>query len=259
MQAGRRARLAGFIGAVLVGACACMAAAQSLGDLANQVLQGVQNTGNPATAASAIVTGTALSETDIAAALRQALGNGTRAAVAQLGRTDGFWGDARFRVPLPRPLQKLDPVLQAAGYGPQVEQLHLSLNRAAEQAVPLAAEVFGEAVQKLTISDARAILQGPPDAATQYFKRSTADTLSARFLPVVTSVTSRLDLVQRYNAVLDSAGPAAALLGDKADVNRYVTQKALDALFARVGDEERAIRSNPAARTTALLKKVFGG
>jgi hypothetical protein len=219
--------------------------AQSFGDIAKQML------GQQQSAAS-------LADSDIAAGLKQALANGTRAAVTQLGQSDGFWGSDRFRIPLPGPLEKAGTFLQAAGYGPQMDELHLSMNRAAEKAVPIAADVFAEAVQKLTLTDARAILNGPPDAATQYFKRATRDTLTAKFLPIVSSVTAKAGLVQKYNGLLASAGPAASLFGEKADVNNYVARKALDALFARVGDEEKAIRTNPAARSTDLLKKVFG-
>jgi hypothetical protein len=202
----------------------------------------------------------ALSDSDIAAGLKQALAKGTHTAVSQLGRADGFWGDPRFRIPLPGAVQKLETMLQSAGMGSQLDQLHLSFNRAAEQAVPVAADVFSEAVQKLTLNDVRGILNGPPDAATQYFKRTTSDTLTARFKPIVASVTAKVGLAQQYNNLMSSAGPMTSLLGggQSADLNGYVTQKALDGLFLRVGDEEKAIRTDPAARTTDLLKKVFG-
>ncbi len=226
------------------------AQADSFGDLANQIIQKTQK--NP-------TLGTALSDTDIAAGLKQALAKGTRAAVTQLGHTDGFWSNERFRIPLPRPIEKAAGLLQAAGYGPQVDQLHLSINRAAEQAVPLAADVFSQAVQKLTLDDVRTILNGPPDAATQYFKRTTSNTLLAKFQPVVARTTSKIGVVQKYDDLLASAGPVASMLGGDPDLNHFVAQKALDGLFARVADEEKSIRTNPAARTTDLLKKVFGG
>ena len=231
--------------------------AQSLGDIANQVLQQTQQAQSGGKSGGLL--GAALSDSDIAAGLKQALANGTHSAVMQLGKTDGFWGSDRFRIPLPKPLEQASSLLQAAGYGGQMDQLHLSINRAAEQAVPLAADVFSEAVRKLTLNDVRNILNGPQDAATQYFKRSTSDTLLTRFEPVVAKVTSKVGLVQKYNGLLESAGPAAGLLGQSTDINHYVAQKALDGLFSRVADEERSIRTNPAARTTDLLKKVFGG
>ncbi|MDR3417617.1 MAG: DUF4197 domain-containing protein [Nevskia sp.] len=199
----------------------------------------------------------ALSDSDIAAGLKQALAKGTSNAVKQLGRTDGFWNDPSVRIPLPGPVQQLESALQAAGMGAQLEQLHMSFNRAAEQAVPLAADVFGQAVQKLTLDDVRGILNGPQDAATQYFKRTTSDTLAAKFKPIVARITSKAGLAQQYNSLTASAGPMASMLGVP-DLDGYVTQKALDGLFLRVADEEKSIRTNPAARTTDLLKKVFG-
>lgn len=200
----------------------------------------------------------ALSDSDIGAGLREALAKGTRNAILSLGKTDGFWADPRFRIPLPGAVANIENLLKGAGMGTQLDALHLSINRAAESAVPAAADVFSGAVKKLTLEDVRGILSGPQDAATQYFKRTTSDTLATRFKPLVAKVTAKSGLVQRYNSVLASAGPMAAMLGDKGDVNDYVTRKALDGLYLRVADEEKAIRTNPAARSTALLKKVFG-
>ena len=238
-----------LLATVLV-ALAAPASPQSLEDLAKQVLAQPQVSSSVASS---------LADSDIAAGLRQALANGTHAAVMQLGHADGFWGNERFRIPLPRALNEASALLQTAGYGPQLDDLHLQMNRAAEKAVPLAADVFSQAVSQLTLNDARAILNGPPDAATQYFKRTTSQTLNEKFRPIVATVTSKAGLVQQYNTLLSSAGPAASLLGDSADINAYVTNKALDGLYSRIGDEEKNIRSNPAARTTDLLKKVFGG
>jgi len=200
----------------------------------------------------------ALSDSDIGAGLKEALAKGTRTAINQLGHTDGFWSNPRFRIPLPGPVEKLEGMLQGAGMGSQLDALHLSFNRAAEQAVPVAADVFSEAVQKLTLDDVRGILNGPDDAATQYFKRTTSDTLTTRFKPIVATVTAKVGLAQQYNSVMSAAGPMASMMGDKADLNTYVTQKALEGLYLRVGDEEKAIRTDPAARTTDLMKKVFG-
>jgi hypothetical protein len=200
-----------------------------------------------------------LADGEIVQGLREALAKGTRSAVLQLGKADGFWASDRFRIPLPKTVTKADTLLRAGGYGPQIDELHLSFNRAAEQSVPVAADVFAQAVQKLTITDARNILSGAPDAATQYFKKTTGETLALKFKPLVAQVTARAGLVQQYDKMIASAGPLAALAGQKADVNDYVTRKALDRLFLRVADEEKAIRSDPAARTSEVLKKVFGG
>ena len=200
----------------------------------------------------------ALSDSDIGAGLKEALAKGTRSAVNELGRTDGFWNNPRFRIPLPGPVQQLESMLLGAGMGSQLDALHLSFNRAAEQAVPVAADVFSEAVRKLSLNDVRGILNGPQDAATQYFKRTTSDTLTVRFKPIVAGVTAKVGLAQQYNGLMSSAGPLASMAGAPTDLNDYVTQKALDGLYLRVGDEEKAIRTDPAARSTDLLKKVFG-
>lgn len=198
----------------------------------------------------------ALSDQDIGAGLKEALAKGTKTAVTQLGSSDGFWSNERFRIPLPGPLAKADTMLRQFGAGPKLDELHLSMNRAAEQAVPVAADVFSEAVKKLTLTDVRSILGGAPTAATDYFRRTTTDTLTAKFRPIVAGITAKAGLAQQYKAVLGSAGPLASSLGAP-DLDGYVTQKALDGLFLRVADEEKNIRENPAARTSELLKKVF--
>lgn len=233
---------------VALGLGAGAARAEGWKDMARQAMD--QMAQNPQAAA--------LADAEIVQGLREALAKGTRSAVLQLGKTDGFWASERFRIPLPKTITKADSLLRAGGYGPQLDELHLSFNRAAEQSVPIAADVFAQAVQKLTITDARNILSGAPDAATQYFRKTTGETLALQFKPLVAQVTSRAGLVQRYDQMMASAGPFAALAGQKADVNDYVTRKALDGLFLRVADEEKAIRSNPAARTSEILKKVFG-
>lgn len=197
-----------------------------------------------------------VSDADIGAALKEALAQGASNAVSQLGRSDGFWQDTRFRIPLPKALRKADPLLRGFGAGPQLDELHLSMNRAAEAAVPVAAEVFSGAIRSLSLKDVRAILDGPPDAATRYFQQSTSASLQAKFKPIVAGITAQAGLAQQYQAVLASAGPLATTLGAP-DLDAWVTQKALNSLFLRVADEEKAIRDNPAARGTELLKKVF--
>lgn len=216
-------------------------------DMAKQVMQQASGSG-PA----------ALADSEIVQALREALAQGTKSAVLQLGKADGFWASDRFRIPLPNTITQADTLLRAGGYGPRLDELHLSFNRAAEKAVPVAADVFSQAVSRLTINDARNILNGPPDAATQYFKATTGETLAIQFKPLVAGITSQAGLVKKYDKMMAKAGPFAALAGVKMDVNSYVTQKALDGLFLRVADEEKAIRENPAARTSEMLKKVFG-
>jgi len=200
----------------------------------------------------------ALSNTDIAAGLKAALAQGTRTAVANLGRSDGFWGNAAARIPLPKPIRKIESMVRGVGMGGQIDAFHLSLNRAAEQAVPVAADVFATAVQKLTLDDVRGILQGPNDAATQYFKRTTTETLTARFRPLVTKATANVGVAQQYKQLVAATGPFAASLGASSDLDGYVTQKALDSLFVQVAAEEARIRQNPAARGSEIMRRVFG-
>jgi hypothetical protein len=222
------------------------AGADLLGDFAKRAMQ------QPG-AQSAAAT---LSNSDIAKGLKEALARGTRNAVNALGRSGGFWNDPRFRIPLPGPVDKAGQFLRAAGAGASLDELHLAMNSAAEKAVPVAADVFGGAVQKLSLDDVRGLLAGPPDAATQFFRRNTGETLATQFRPIVAGVTAKTGLVQRYQGVLAAAGPFAASFGAP-NLDDFVTRKALDGLFLRVADEEKDIRENPAARTTAILKKVF--
>ena len=209
----------------------------------------------PGGAAGSLAT---LSDGDIAKGLREALAQGTRTAVNNLGRSDGFWGNLAARVPMPPALNKLERTLRGLGLGATVDGFHLTLNRAAEQAVPVAADVFAQSVQKLSLSEVRGILTGPQDAATQYFRRTAGEALAVKFRPLVTQATARVGVTQSYKQMVKSAGPLAGALGAQADLDGYVTQKALDGLFVQVAAEEARIRSNPAARGSEILKKVFG-
>ncbi len=201
----------------------------------------------------------ALSETEIADGLRQALGEGVRSAVASLGRPDGFLGDAAVRIPMPKHLGAVEDGLRAIGKADVADQFVTSMNRAAEQAVPEAAEVFANAVSAMTVEDAKAILDGTETAATDYLKRTSTDDLRARFAPMVDGALRAVDATAAYQRMLDKAGPMAALIDTKKlSLDGYVTDKALDGLFHVIGQTERDIRANPAARTTSLLKKVFG-
>lgn len=201
---------------------------------------------------------TAINPADIADGLRAALAKGTRSAVLDLGRTDGFWAQQQYQVPLPSPVAKAQKLLQQVGAGAQVEDFHLALNRAAEQAVPVAADIFSRAVSKMTIQDAQQILNGPEDAATQFFRRTTADELQAQFLPLVSKATADHALALQYRQMVSAAGPFSSMLGEAADLDQFVTRQALDAVFDRVAVEEAKIRRDPAARTSEILQQVFG-
>lgn len=198
-----------------------------------------------------------LSDSDITAGLKDALSTATRRAILRTGVTDGFWLNRDINIPLPEQLQKAERTLRALGQGKTVDDFHLSLNRAAEAAVPEAAQVFEMQIRQMTIADARAILDGPPTAATDYFRRTTSDILTQRFRPIVARTTSQVGVTKRYK---DLAGRVEALVPgfQMQDIDAYVTDRALSGLFRTIGDEEMRIRRDPAARTSEILKKVFG-
>ena len=215
---------------------------------------------------AASTTAAALSNPEVVQGLKEALGKGLQQAITQLGHNDGFLTNLNVRIPMPPRLQTIDHALQAMGEGKLVDDFIASMNHAAEQAVPDAAEVFAQALQNMTIEDAKGILTGTTNAATEYFRRTTETNLFVRFLPIVKQATDQVGVTSTYKKLMERATPAGtlgsfgrALLGsDTVDVDSYVTQKALDGLFTMVATEEQRIRQNPVARTTALLQKVFG-
>lgn len=200
----------------------------------------------------------ALTDKEVLSGLREALAKGTTTAIKSLGRTDGFWQNAGVRIPLPDTFSRAEGALRKFGGGPALDQFQLTLNRAAEQAVPQVADIFGNAVRKMTIEDARGILGGAPDAATQFFRKNAGDAIYAKVLPIVTSATRKVGVTQQYKQLIGSYGPFLQLAGVKnADLDAFVTQKAMDGLFTTIAAEEANIRANPAARTTEILRKVF--
>lgn len=202
----------------------------------------------------------ALTESDIAAGLKEALATGTERSVQRLGRMDGFWQNLALRIPLPDSLKKAEKVMRQLGQDKVVDEFHLSLNRAAEQAVPEAAAIFGDAIRGMTLADARGILEGPDDAATSYFRGRTAEALKAKFRPVVTRATSSVGATRKFKDFASKAGRFVPSLDPAAtDLDGYVTDRALAGLFVTLAEEEKKIRDNPAARTSELLKRVFGG
>jgi hypothetical protein len=201
----------------------------------------------------------ALGEGEIIGGLREALAVGTTRAINQLGRRDGFWANSGVRIPMPPEMAKLEKGLRQFGQGARVDEFHLTLNRAAEQAVPQVAEIFGNAVRQMSIQDARAILNGSPDAATQFFRRTSSDAIYAKVYPLVQVATQRVGVTQQYKQMASSYGPLLKMAGVKnLDLDAYVTEQALAGLFTTIAQEEASIRQNPAARTTEILKRVFG-
>lgn len=201
----------------------------------------------------------ALSQSEMSGGLKEALAKGVKHAVSQLGRNDGFLDDPSVKIPLPGSLAKVESVLRALHQEKLADEFVATMNHAAEQAVPQAADVFSNAIKKMTLQDARGILSGPQDAATQYFKKSSEAELRQRFRPIVESATAKAGVTASYKKMMNKAGPVAQFMGGAEDLDGYVTDKALDGLFLKIAEEEKAIRTNPVARTTDLLKKVFGG
>jgi hypothetical protein len=192
------------------------------------------------------------------AGLRAALEKGSQAAVAALGRTDGFLGNPQVRIPLPDSLQRAEKLMRRVGMGSQADELIVALNRAAEAAVPEARQLFVDAVRKMSVQDAKGILQGGETAGTQYFRRSTEDSLRKRFLPIVREATARVGLAQQYNAYAEKGAAFGLVKKEHANLDAYVTEKALDGLFLMVAEEERKIRKDPVSAGTQIIRKVFG-
>ena len=200
---------------------------------------------------------TNLSTEKIIAGLKQALQVSTGKAVSLIGRPDGFLKNEAIKILLPPKLQTVGKGMRMLGMGAQVDELEVGMNRAAEQATPFAKQIFLNAVKKMTFDDARRILTGGDTAATEYFKRTSSDDLTAAFSPIVHRSMEHVGVVKQYNHVLQNAPGGAALAG-QFDINKYVVGKTLDGLFLILGEQETKIRKNPAAQTTALLKEVFG-
>jgi hypothetical protein len=199
----------------------------------------------------------ALSNDKIIAGLKQALQVSTAKAVALTGRRDGFLKNEAIKIALPPRLEAVGKGMRMLGMGAKVDELEVGMNRAAEQATPQAKQIFLAALRKMTFDDARHILTGDDTAATEYFKRTSSPDLTVAFAPIVHRSMERVGVVQQYNQVIKTA-PGGSALASQFDINKYVVSKTLDGLFHVLGEEEKKIRKNPAAQTTALLKEVFG-
>jgi hypothetical protein len=200
-----------------------------------------------------------LTESDAALGVRTALERGATAAVALLGKPDGFLGNPKVRIPLPSGLETAAKLLAATGQKQRVEELELAMNRAAEAAVPEAQTLLVAAVKSMSVEDARRIVSGGDDSVTQFFAAKTRAPLAQKFLPIVTRATERVQLAEKYNAVAGKALGFGLIKKEEASVEQYVTGKALDGLYLMIGEEERKIRQDPVGTGSAILKKVFGG
>ena len=199
-----------------------------------------------------------LGDVKIGRALKEALQVGTENAVKLTGKTDGYFGNQAIKILLPERLKSLESGLRLVGYGSQVDELVLGMNRAAEHAAPAAKQIFFDAIGEMTIDDARKILDGPHTAATDYFKGKTTGSLTTAFTPIVQKSMSQVGVTQKYEELLDRAKSIPFFNAEQYDLNHYVVGKALDGLFHVVGEEEAKIRTNPTARVTDLLREVFG-
>ena len=199
-----------------------------------------------------------VSRQDATAALRAALEKGSLAAVANLGRLDGFLGNPQVRIPLPESAQRAERLMRRVGMGKYADELVVTMNRAAEEAIPEARALFVQSVRKMTVQDAKGILTGGETAGTEYFKRTTRADLHKRFLPIVEKATSKVSLAQKYEQFADKAVAVGMLSKEDADLDEYVTQKALDGLYLMVAEEEKKIRKDPVSSGAAIIRKVFG-
>jgi hypothetical protein len=191
--------------------------------------------------------------------LKAALSQGVDVAVAELGKKNGFLTDELVRIAMPEELKSVEKTLRRFGQGELADEFVLTMNRAAEQAVPATAEVFGETVKAMSFDDAMGILNGPDDAATQYFRATAGEQLKQRILPIVQETTEKAGVTSSYKQMMAYAAPVTGLLGmETVDLDGYVTDKALDGLFLKIAEEEKRIRDDPVARTTDLLRRVFG-
>ncbi len=190
--------------------------------------------------------------------LRTALEKGSHAAVAQLGRSDGFFGNPQVKIPLPDSLTRTEKMMRKVGMGRYADELILTMNRAAEAAVPEARQLLVDSIRKMTINDAKGILAGGDTAGTEYFRRTTRDPLHGRFLPIVKHATAKVNLAHKYNEYAEKGVALGLMKKQDADLDEYVTQKALDGLYFMVAEEEKKIRKDPVRAGSDIIRKVFG-
>ncbi len=219
--------------------------AQQIGD----VLKGLQK---------GIGGGSSLSNTEIVQGLKEALQVGTGNAVRTVSKVDGYYNNPKIRIPLPDTVQKTEKILRAVGYGSKVDEFELSMNRAAERAAPEAKGLFLDAIKEMTFTDAKKILNGRENEATLYFKEKTSPRLKEIAKPIVHQAMGEVGVTKSYQDLEETARSVPFAGTFAFDLDQHVTDRALDGLFLMVAEEEKRIRQDPVARTTDLLKKVFG-
>ncbi|HWV09917.1 MAG TPA: DUF4197 domain-containing protein [Pseudomonas sp.] len=199
-----------------------------------------------------------LSQSDASGGLKDALTQGAKVAVQQLGKPGGFNNNPEVRIELPGNLGKAAKTMKMMGMGAQVDQLEASMNKAAEAAVPQAQALLVDSVKKMTVQDAKGILSGPEDSATQYLNKTSREQIRAKFLPIVKQATDQVGLAKQYNSFAGQAASFGVIDAKNANIESYVTEQALNGLFEMIAKQEASIRQNPAGAATSLAKKVFG-
>ena len=174
-----------------------------------------------------------------------------------MGQENGFFANAKVKIPLPKAMQNAEKMMRAIGMKKQADDLVLSMNRAAEAAMPEAKELFVGAVKSMSVQDVKGVFSGGDDSATQYFRKSTEEPLRGKFLPIVVKAIEKVGLAQKYNAVAGKMSKLGLVKENESNVENYVTQKALDGLFVMMADEEKAMRANPVKASTDIAKKIF--
>jgi hypothetical protein len=221
---------------------------QARADLLGDFLKGVKVPG----------AGDSLDNDTVGSGLKEALSVGTHRAVTSVSKSDGYFGNEMIKILMPEKIRNVAEVLRKVGYQKQVDDFVLAMNRAAEKAAPQATDYFVGAIKEMTVQDGQKILNGGNTAATDYFKSKTSDKLYTAFKPIVKQSMDQAGVARAYKNMMSSYSSVPFVKSESLDVDHYVTTKSLDGLFYMVGQEERKIRTNPAARTTDLLKKVFG-
>lgn len=224
------------------------------------LLDKIPESAKQAVTSANVADATGLSQAEIVAGLKEALDTATASAVSMLGKPGGFLDNPQVRIPLPSQLQWVETGLRQAGQEDLADEFITTMNQAAEEAVPAALEQFQSAISAMSMEDARAILNGPDNAATEYFRKYSESSLREQFLPIVKETTASAGVTSAYKEMTTPVAGLGGMFGFKSlDVDEYVTDKTLDGLFSIVAQEEARIREDPVARSTELLKKVFAG
>ena len=200
----------------------------------------------------------AISTGDASAGVKEALAKGADYAVATLGKDNGFLGNSKVKIPLPGYLQKAEKGMRMFGLGQQADELIETMNHAAEKAVAEAKPILTESIKRMSVQDAKGILTGGEDSVTQYFKRTSTEQLTEKFTPIVKAATKKVQLAEQYNSFAGKAASSGLIDKKDADLDSYVTQKAMAGLFLMIAEEEKKLRANPVGAGSDLLKKVFG-